>query len=105
MFIELLTLSIALVTEVVVKLVLKMKHLSMLKCRKRCFEGIITSAFYGIILIVGIWSLVYISKNETNSERPSHTVSVDNDLIQRERETDSKFRFLRSLWTIIYCQV
>ena len=104
MLIELLSLSMALVAEIVVKLVLRMKHLSILEYLKRCFEGIITSAFYSIILIVGIWSLVYISKNETHSERPSYTVSVDNDLIQRERETDSKFRFLRSLCTIIYYQ-
>ena len=50
------------------------------------------------LLILGMCYLVYISKNETHSERPSYTVSVYNGLVQREMSTASKFRF----FTVIF---
>ena len=50
------------------------------------------------LLILGMCYLVYISKYETHSERPSCTVNVYNGLVQREMSTASKFNFLWSFW-------
>ena len=50
------------------------------------------------LLVLGMCYLVYISKNETTTERPSYTVSVYNGLVQREIETASKFRFFSSFY-------
>ena len=42
------------------------------------------------LVILGLCYLVYISKNETQSDRPSYTIGVYNGLVQREMNVASK---------------